>query len=87
MTRGGRLVDWVTSTFPGDGLENPSDAERDRADILLRQRVEGAGPVPRTYPDMFDEGFASFYAGLPTNRAFVRNYLRQRINPGREATR
>ena len=74
-------TDWVTEMFPGNGFELPSDTERDLADNLVAQWNErwneNHPPIPRTYPDVTDEGYANFYAGNPTNRAYLRSQLRR----------
>jgi hypothetical protein len=84
-------MDWVDEMFPGDGLELPTDAERDAANHLIAQwnrrweALYGAPeaahpahlPVPRVHPDTSDEGFANYLAGTPTNRAYLRSRLRR----------
>lgn len=74
-------TDWVSEMFPGDGLQHPTDEERDRADEVLvdwnGRWHESHPPVPRTHPDVTAEGFANYLAGTPTNRAYVRAYLRR----------
>lgn len=73
--------DWVSKAFPGDGLELPTDEERDRADQLIdfwNERWNEREPHPeRTHPDVSDEGFANYLAGTPTNRAYMRSRLRR----------
>ena len=73
--------DWADEMFPGDGLEYPTDEERDRADELLatwnERWRENHPPVPRKHPDATVEGFANYLAGEPTNRAYLRAYLRR----------
>lgn len=73
--------DWVFDMFPGDGLQLPSDKERDRADEILAtwdgRWHESHPPVPRTHPQKTDEGFANPLAGVPTNRSYMRAYLRR----------
>jgi hypothetical protein len=75
------MSDDVTEAFPGDALAFPSDAERDRADEMIakysKQWRESHPPVPRVHPDTTDEGFANTLAGTPTNRAYLRAYLRR----------
>lgn len=67
--------------FPGPGLEIPSDEERDRADALIAEWAdrwnEGKFAIPRTHPDVSDEGYGNYLAGTPTNRAFLRSRLRR----------
>jgi hypothetical protein len=77
----------VAEAFPGDVLAFPSDAERDRADEMIAKYntawreshppVPRVHHVPRVHPDTTDEGFANTLAGTPTNRAYLRAYLRR----------
>lgn len=74
-------TDWVAWLFPGDGLQLPTDQERDEADAAIAEWSARWGehgvPVPRTYPDVTGEGFANYLAGTPTNRAYLRSRLRR----------
>lgn len=71
----------ITDLFPGPALELPTDKERDQADALLAEWAqrwnEPATTVHRTHPDVTDEGYANYLAGLPTNRAYLRSQLRR----------
>lgn len=73
--------DWVATTFPGEGLEYPTDVERDYADNLLKEWCEKWGEpvvtIPRTHPTESEEGMANYLAGMPTNRAYLRSKLRR----------
>lgn len=73
--------DWVDKAFPGDGLELPTDEERDRADKMItwfnEQWGENHPLVPRQHPELSDDGFANLLAGMPTNRAYLRSKLRR----------
>lgn len=73
--------DWVSESFPGDGLQLPSDEERDRADRMIdefNERWNEKHPHPeRRHPDVTDEGFGNYLAGTPTNRAYMRSRLRR----------
>lgn len=78
--------DWVAAMFPGDPLELPADAERDKADHLIEQwsKCWSEEPfaiarilVPREHPDTSEEGYANALAGTPTNRAYLRSQLRR----------
>lgn len=82
--------DWVDIMFPGDGLQYPTDEERDRADALVARWSQGWGEqvdvIPRAHPDVTDEGFGNYLAGTPTNRAYLRAWLRRWwLRPGRVA--
>lgn len=59
---------WTLDMFPGDGLEIPTDAERDRADAIIAKWAgrwgEGVVTIDRRHPD-----------GAVTNRAFIRSRL------------
>lgn len=76
-----RGTEWVEEEFPGEGLELPTDAERQRADDLVaewNQRWnENHPPIARVHPDTSEEGLASYLAGTPTNRAYMRAQLRR----------
>lgn len=72
----------ISTLFPGDPLEIPDDAERDRADALLSEWASRWGEVytsiARVHPPAIRTGlFSSGLQGLPTNRAFVRAQLRR----------
>lgn len=75
------MSDEFDRAFPGDGLELPSDEERDRADAMIArfnlQQGEQHPPVARVHPDVTGEGYASYLAGVPTNRAYLRSQLRR----------
>jgi hypothetical protein len=81
VTSGMSAPDWVLKAFPGEGMEYPTDEERDRADGLIAKFNEQWGeehpPVPRTHPELSDEGFANYLCGYPTNRAYLRSKLRR----------
>lgn len=68
--------------FPGDPLEIPTDAERDRADALLSEWAARQGEcfnrVARVHPPAIGNGlFSHELEGYPTNRAFMRAQLRR----------
>lgn len=63
-----RENDWVTDMFPGDGLEIPTDDERDRADALIAEWSTRWAEASRTIPRSLH--------GRPSNRAFLRSRLR-----------
>jgi hypothetical protein len=67
----------VQGLFDGPGLEFPTDNEWERSDSLLTEY--GIKPVERRHPDASDEGLASFLAGKPTNRAYLRSHMRRRL--------
>lgn len=73
--------DWVSKAFPGDPLEHPTDAERDRADGVIawwsERWKEEPHVIDRTHPVTTDEGYANTLCGLPTNRAYMRARLRR----------
>jgi hypothetical protein len=73
--------DWASRMFPGDGTGCPTDAERQRADDLIaywnQVWQENHLPIPRIHPEASDEGYASYLAGMPTNRAYLRSQLRR----------
>ena len=74
-------TEWVDEMFPGEGLELPTEVERQRADDVVaewNQRWnESHSPIARVHPDTSEEGFANYLAGTPTNRAYVRAQLRR----------
>jgi hypothetical protein len=63
------MSDWINDLFPGDGLEIPTDAERDRADEVagtkIARRHEGVS-MP-------------YFADPRTNRAFMRSQIRRAL--------
>lgn len=73
--------DWVSEMFPGDGLELPTEEQRDQADALIAEWSKRWGEtpitVPRKHPDVPYEGLAKYVAGMPTNRAYLRSRLRR----------
>lgn len=75
------MSDWITDMFPGDGMLHPTGAERDRADALLAEWAKRWGEpvqtIPRTHPEVSDEGFANYLCGYPTNRAYLRSRIRR----------
>lgn len=74
-------TEWVDEEFPGEGLELPTDAERQRADVIVAERnqrwSEIHPPIARVHPDTSEEGAANYLAGTPTNRAYIRAQLRR----------
>jgi len=74
-------TEWADKEFPGEGLELPTDAERQRADDIVaewNQRwSEHHPPIARVHPDIGEEGLANYVAGTPTNRAYLRAQLRR----------
>lgn len=78
-------TDWVSDMFPGEGLELPSDEERDKADALLAEWAarwrEEPVTVPRTRPvsvsRWVDGQAGSNTYQVPTNRAFMRSKVRR----------
>jgi hypothetical protein len=74
-------TDWVSHAFPGDPFQQPSTEERDHADGIIAdantQWGESHRLIARTHPDVGDEGFGNYLAGMPTNRAYLRAQLRR----------
>jgi len=63
---------WVEQMFPGDGLELPSDEERDHADRIITEWSL------RWNEDVFTiDRRRGTHPGMPTNRAFLRSRLRR----------
>lgn len=64
----------IEKLFPGDGLEIPSDDERNEADALIRSFAllwnEPVIAIPRIWV-----AYGDHY--IPTNRAFVRSRLKR----------
>lgn len=63
--------DWTQDMFPGDGLEIPSDDERDRADALIAEWAQRWQEAPRTVARRHSD------TNAPTNRAFLRAQLKR----------
>lgn len=63
------MDDEFNTMFPGDGLQVPSDDERDRADAVIAEWSARWDEKPFT--------IARHIQGCPTNRAYLRSKLRR----------
>lgn len=59
----------INQMFPGDGLELPTDDERDHADLLIDMWAKQWGEKSITIARRID--------GYPTNRAYLRARLKR----------
>lgn len=67
----GVIHDWIYDTFPGDGLEIPTDAQRDQADTIIADQAKRWNEQARTIARV------SEVTGRPTNIAYLRSQLRR----------
>ena len=70
-------ADWVANAFPGDGLQVPTDVERDYADGMLAEWCTRWGEPVRTVARVHPETAERGLAGTPTNRAYLRSQIRR----------